>query len=96
MKKFQAIIEFTIDNEFMSLVPAHRTYINFLINKNTIDSYIVCMEPQKVWVTINAETREEAATILSRSPLYKYWNMVIHEIFIYDGQLYRLPVLQLN
>lgn len=80
----------------MNLIPAHRTYINFLINKNTIDSYIVSMESQQVWITINAETRNEVHTILSRSPLYKYWSVDVKEVYVYDGQLYRLPVLQLN
>ena len=96
MKKFQAIIDFTMDDEFMNLVPPHRTYINFLINKNTIDSYIVSMESQQVWITINGETSAEVRTVLSQSPLYKYWVVTIREVFVYDGQLYRLPLLQLN
>lgn len=85
-----------MDEGFMNLIPAHRTYINFLINRNTIDSYIVSMESQQVWVTINAETHDEVKTILSRSPLYKYWAVEVREVYVYDGQLYRLPVLQLN
>lgn len=96
MKKYQAIIHFSMDEEFMGLVPAHRTYINFLINKNTIDSYIVSMESQRVWVTLNVETSADAIKILSRSPLHKYWTIVVEEVFIYDGQLYRMPELQLN
>ena len=32
MNKFQAIIKFTLDDDFMTLVPPHRTYINYLIN----------------------------------------------------------------
>ena len=41
MKKFQAIISFEMDEEFMSFVPPHRTYINYLLNKGIIDSYAV-------------------------------------------------------
>ena len=33
MKKYQITIKFHMDSEFMELVPSHRTYINYLINK---------------------------------------------------------------
>ncbi len=59
MKKFQAIVHFEMDDKFMSFVPPHRTYINFLINKKIIDSYAVSMESQTVWITINAETKAQ-------------------------------------
>ena len=96
MKKFQAIIHFDMDEQFMNLVPPHRTYVNYLINKNIIDSYAVSMESQTVWITINAETKAEIDAYLAKSPLYKYWDYTIEELFVYDGQLYRLPTVQLN
>jgi len=96
MKKFQAIIHFDMDEQFMNLVPPHRTYINYLINKNIIDSYAVSMESQTVWITINAETKAEIDAYLAKSPLYKYWDYIIEELFVFDGQLYRLPSVQLN
>jgi len=96
MKKFQAIIKFTIDEEFMSFVPAHRTYINYLLNKNIIDSYAVSMESQTCWITLNTDNKAEADKHLSKSPLYKYWTYTIEELFVYDSIHYRLPALQLN
>ena len=96
MKKFQAIIKFTMDDEFMTFVPPHRTYINYLINKSIIDSYAVSMETQTCWITMNCETKAEAAKYLGKSPLYKYWTYEIEELFVYDSQHYRLPAVQLN
>ena len=96
MKKFQAIIHFDMDEQFMSLVPPHRTYINYLINKNIVDSYVVSMETQTVWITFNAETKEQVSAHLNKSPLHKYWDYSVEELFVYDGQLYRLPTVQLN
>jgi hypothetical protein len=96
MKKFQAIIRFTMDEQFMSLIPAHRTYINWLINKGTIDSYAVSMESQTCWVTLNIGSKAEADAIIAKSPLYKYWTYEIEELFVYDSREYRLPALQLN
>lgn len=96
MKRFQAIIHFQMDDQFMTFIPPHRTYINYLINKNVIESYAVSMESQTVWIIVNANTKEEVDQLLSKSPLYKYWNYTIEELFVYDGQQFRFPTVQLN
>jgi len=96
MKKFQAIISYEKDEDFMSLVPPHRTYINYLLNKGIIDTYAVSMEVQKSWITINANTKKEVEDYLDKSPLSKYWNYEIVELFVYDSQSTRLPAVQLN
>jgi predicted AlkP superfamily pyrophosphatase or phosphodiesterase len=54
------------------------------------------MEIQTVWITINAKSKAEVKKILSKSPFNKYWKFNIHELIIWDGQNYRLPVVQLN
>ncbi|HSK11587.1 MAG TPA: hypothetical protein VK907_00150 [Phnomibacter sp.] len=94
--KFQVTIRFDMDEEFMTLVPAHRTYINYLINKGVIDSYAVSLESQKSWILINAVDKKEVFGLLERSPLYRYWTIEVDELYIFDGQNYRLPALQLN
>ena len=85
-----------MNDEFMTLIPPHRTYIDHLINKNVIESYAVSMESQTVWIIFNAETKEEVDQYLTKSPLYKYWQYKIEELFVYDGQLFRMPSLQMN
>lgn len=96
MKKFQAIIHFRMDDEFMQLVPPHRTYINYLMTKGIIDSYAVSMETQTCWITMNTDLKESAEAHLIKSPLHKYWTLTIEELFVYDSQHYRLPAVQLN
>ncbi|MBP5999652.1 MAG: hypothetical protein KA534_04285 [Sediminibacterium sp.] len=96
MKKYQSIISFDMDEEFMTLVPAHRTYINFLLNKGTIETYSVSMESQQSWITINANSKTEVEELLQKSPLSKYWSFEIVELFVYDSQSNRLPAVQLN
>ncbi len=96
MQKYQVIIQFEMDEHFMSFVPPHRTYINYLINKQIIDSYAVSMETQHCWIIINADDKMVVDAYLTKSPLYKYWTYNIEELFVYDSQLYRLPTLQLN
>jgi hypothetical protein len=96
MKKYQVTIQFEIQDDFMDLVPPHRTYINYLINKNIVDQYAVSMETQRVWITINAENKPEVEKLLQKSPLIRFWTYEIDELFVLDGQHYRLPAVQPN
>lgn len=96
MKKFQVTIHFEMDEEFMTLIPSHRVYINHLIEKGVIDHYVVTMESQRVWITFTAETKSEVQDYLCQSPLYKYWTCEIEELMLFDGHHYRLPAVQLN
>lgn len=95
-RKYLVTINFFMDDEFMTFVPPHRTYINYLINKGIIDSYAVSMESYRSWIMMTADTKEQVMEYLKKSPLYKYWTIEIDELFMYDGQTYRLPALQLN
>jgi muconolactone delta-isomerase len=96
LNKYQVTIHFKMDDDFMSFVPPHRTYINALIEKNVIEYYSVSMETQRSWMIVNAVSKKEVEKMLTKSPLYKYWAVEIDELFVYDGQTYRLPALQLN
>ena len=97
MKKFQVTIQFEMDDDFMSLVPSHRVYINSLIEKGTIDQYLVSMETQRVWITFTARDKADVEQRLKKSPISKYWTSIeVDELFVVDGQHYRLPALQMN
>ena len=96
MLKYQATIHFEMSEEFMELVPPHRTYINHLINKGIIDHYAVSMETQRSWITLNAADKKEVEKILKKSPLFKFWTYEIDELFVLDGQHYRLPEVNPN
>jgi hypothetical protein len=96
MKKFQVTIQFITDKEFTDLVPAHKIFINYLINKEVIEHYAVSMESQRIWITLSAEDRPAIEKILSQSPLFPYFTYEADELFALDGQNYRLPTLQMN
>ena len=95
-KKYQVTISFEIDEDSMSLVPEHRTYISSLINKEVIDHYAVSLESRRIWITLNAESKEAVDEYLAGSPLFKYWIYEIDELYVLDGLTYRLPHVQLN
>jgi muconolactone delta-isomerase len=96
LNKYQVTVYFDMDDEFMAFVSPHRVYINSLIEKNILDYYTVSMESQKSWMVFNAASKIQVEEYLSKSPLYKYWTIEIDELFVYDGQSYRLPAVQLN
>lgn len=85
-----------MDEEFMTLIPSHRVYINHLIEKGVIDHYVVTMESQRVWITFTAESKADVQDYLQQSPIYRYWTCEIEELMLYDGYHYRLPAVQLN
>jgi len=96
MKAYQVTINFEWNDEFASLTPAHRTYVNKLINKNVIDQYVISMESQRVLITLNAESKTAVEKILKKSPLHKYSTYEIDELFVLDGQLNWVPVVSPN
>jgi hypothetical protein len=96
MPKFQVTIQFEITDDFMNFVPPHRTYINYCINKGIIDHYAVSMETQRSWITLNATDKKDVEKILKKSPLFQFWSYEIDELFVLDGQHYRLPEVNPN
>jgi hypothetical protein len=96
MKKYLITARFQWSEDMMQHVPEHREIINSLIDEQVIDHYVVSMEIQTAWITMNAKNKREIKTYLSPSPLYKYWKIEVHELMVWDGQNYRLPAVQLN
>lgn len=94
--KYQVTILFYMDVSFMQFVPAHRTYINSLIEKGIIEYYAVSMETLRCWMIMNTTDKKQVKKLLKKSPLYPYWTVEIDELFVYDSHAYRLPALQLN
>jgi hypothetical protein len=96
MKKFLVIAKFEWNDDMMQIVPEHREIVNTMIEDQVIDHYVVSMEIQTAWITMNAKNRTEVKKLLAPSPFYKHWKMQINELMVWDGQNYRLPALQLN
>lgn len=96
MNKYLVTVQFEWNEAAMAAVSDHRDYINSLIDEGVIEHYAVSMEIQSVWITINAASKNDVRKILSKSPFHPFWKFEVHELMIWDGQNYRLPVVQLN
>src|SRR6476660_2789576 len=95
MKKYLITATFQWNDGMMDHLQAHRDLINELIDEQVIEHYVVSMEIQTVWITLNAVNKREAKKRLSSSPFYKHWKIVVNELMVWDGQNYRLPAVQL-
>lgn len=96
MNKYQVSVFFSVDEEFMNLVPKHRTVINDLILKGIIDSYAISAEVGRGWITMNGKDKLDIRKQLERSPLYSYFELEIDQLMVYDSQMYRFPKMVLN
>ena len=96
MKKYLITATFQWTEEMMDQLQEHRELIDQLIDEQVIEHYVVSMEIQTVWITLNARTKREARSALAKSPFHKYWKIVVNELMVWDGQTYRLPAVQLN
>ena len=96
MKKYLVQIVFEWNESIMEIIPEHRSYINTLIESLILEHYAVSMESQSLWITINAVNKVEVEKLLKGTPFFEYWTYEINELMLWDGQNYRLPVVQLN
>lgn len=87
--------QFTED--FMALIPSHRAHVSKLLDESVLESYAISADYRRGWLTINGRTETEAQAILEQLPLYPYfWQIEIHELFVYDNHTFRFPRISLN
>lgn len=96
MNKYQVTVNFTVEGNFMSHVPAHRAYINTHILKGVIDQYAISAERGQGWITMNARNKRDIVKYLEKSPLYQYFQLEIDDLMVFDGKAMRFPRLVLN
>lgn len=97
MNKYQVTFTFSVDEEFMKLVPRHRMLINELIMRGVIESYAISVESSKGWVLFNTKNKGDVRLHLEQSPLFSYFSDVeIDQLMVYDSQMYRFPKMVLN
>lgn len=83
--------------EIMNAVPAHRQHINRLFAEGRILSYSVSAQRTMIWCVINAEDEQEALEIVSRFPLYPYFQDVsCHPLLFHNTLPATLPEISLN
>lgn len=84
------------DEHFFNLIPAHRQLINDMIERGVIQQYTINAARTKGWILFNCKNKNEVIHVLQKMPIFSLIKIKIHEIMIADGELYRLPKMNLN
>ena len=90
-----ALGEFT--QEFMSLIPHQRAQITILMQTNRLVSYAVSMDRATVWMTVNAENRREAESLVEAMPLRKYMRIEeTRELMFHERAIPQQPLAAMS
>ncbi|MFD1469181.1 hypothetical protein ACFQ48_13180 [Hymenobacter caeli] len=87
----------TYEEDFLALIPRHRSHINRLLTEKVIETYAISADRRRGWVTINGEDAGAVRTVVEQFPLYRYFSGIeIDELFIFDTVASRFPPISLN
>jgi hypothetical protein len=84
------------DEYFFGLIPSHRMLINEYIENGIIQQYTINAARTKGWILFKCNNKKEVLLALQKMPIFDLIKFKIHEIMISDGELYRLPKMNLN
>ncbi len=85
-----------LDSDFLRMIPAHRAYINELINDRSILTYSISFDKTRGWIIFSAKNAEEVLDIVQQFPIHQFITIEINELSIHDGESYRFPEVFLN
>lgn len=85
-----------LTEEFFSLIPDQKEYMNKLINQRKISSYGLTVDHTKVWIVFTADSEAEVWQLLTGFTLYKYMEVEIDEMLIYENTNLVFPQLFFN
>jgi hypothetical protein len=87
----------TFDEEFISLIPQHRAFINQLLNEKIVEAYAISSDRSRGWITINGDDAAAVQAVVEQFPLFPHLRGVeIDELFIFDSTASRFPHISLN
>jgi hypothetical protein len=85
------------DEEFVALIPAHRTFVNRLIEQSVVEVYAISADRSRGWITMNGPSSEAVRAIVEQLPLYRFFKQIeIDELFLFDSSTSRFPRISLN
>ncbi|TAF76809.1 MAG: hypothetical protein EAZ53_03350 [Bacteroidetes bacterium] len=86
----------SIDNNFVSLIPDQRVYVDTLIAKGTILSYSLSVDRTKLWIIFSCQNEKEVAKYLNRFPIAEYLEYEIIELLFHNSPEMVFPAISLN
>jgi hypothetical protein len=85
-----------LNEEFAALVPSQRKHVDHLIGEGTVTGYSLALDRSKLWVTMIAETEQEAAEIVAEFPLSRFFQFKIYPLAFHQSSRAGLMKVSLN
>jgi muconolactone delta-isomerase len=82
--------------EFFSLIPAQRAYINQMIRKGVITSYSLSLDRSRLWVTLRGHSEEEVVEVVTKFPLIRWMEIEIQPLMFRETAVTTMPPVSLN
>lgn len=85
-----------LSEEFISLIPVQRTYVNELFYGRKLSSYSLSLDRSKIWATFEVPTEGDVEDIIDTLPLSQWMEYTIYELAFHDQVYTGLPQPSLN
>ena len=85
-----------LDDKFMRKIPAHRAYINQLINEGKVQSYTINEERSKGWILMSVKNENELDEIMEQLPIFEYISYDVFQVLVHDSEVFRFPKMHMN
>lgn len=86
----------SLDNNFVSLIPDQRVYVDNLIANGIILSYSLSVDRTKLWICFSCQNEKEVAKYLNRFPIAEYLEYEISELLFHTTPDIVFPTISLN
>jgi hypothetical protein len=85
-----------MSEEFKSLIPFQRLFINGMMKKGIIVNYSLSLDRGKLWVVMAANSIHEVKNHVGTFPIYCYISYKVYELLFHEGSFNAVPHLWLN
>lgn len=85
-----------IDENFDSLIPEHRDYIDLLMTKGIINTYSLASDRSQLWICFNAKNEKEIGKYINNFPIKDYITYEIFPLLFHNSSQILFPSISLN
>lgn len=76
--------------------PAQRTIVNYLMSIGKLSSYVASVDRTRLWLTMNANSKQEVVTLLQKFPIHQNIDYEIHQLTINEHSNALVPGFSTN
>jgi muconolactone delta-isomerase len=85
-----------LEEDFLAKIPAQRTMVNRLMLKGIVTSYSLSMDRGKLWITMDASSKQEIIRQLNAFPLIDYFTYHIYTLVFHNTPVMKVPPFSIN